>query len=83
MLILLLIHILKVPISIKFFLKPVKEKEIIDIALSFKNGKSPGYDTIDGQIIKRAIHNFMQTFVQYFNTCFEKGVFLTQVKYQR
>ena len=39
-----------------FFLKPVKEKEIIDIALSFKNGKSPGYDTIDGQVIKRAIH---------------------------
>ena len=38
------------------FLKPVKEKEIIDIALSFKNGKSPGYDTIDGQVIKRAIH---------------------------
>ena len=58
-----------------FFLKPVKEKEIIDIVLSFKNGKSPGYDTIDGQVIKRAIHILCKPLCNILNNCFEKGVF--------
>ena len=34
------------------FLKPVTEKEIIDVVLSFKNGKSPGYDFIDIKLFK-------------------------------
>ena len=58
-----------------FFLKSVKEKEIIDIALSFKNGKSPGYDTIDGLVFKRAIHILCKPLCNILNTCLEKGVF--------
>ena len=58
-----------------FFIKPVTEKEIIDTALSFKNGKSPGYDSIDTQVIKRAIHILCKPLSNIINHCFEKGFF--------
>ena len=57
------------------FLKPITEKEIIEIVLSFKNGNSPGYDSIDSQVIKRAIHILCKPLCNMFNHCFKNGVF--------
>ena len=58
------------------FLKPITEKEIIEIVqLYFKNGKSPGYDSIDSQVIKRAIHILCKPLCNIFNHCFKNGVF--------
>ena len=57
------------------FVKPITEKEIIEIVLSFKNGKSPGYDSIDSQVIKRAIHILCKPLCNIFNHCFKNGVF--------
>ena len=58
-----------------FFLNPVTEKEVVDTVLSFKNGKSPGYDSIDSQVIKRAIHILCKPLSNIINLCFEKGIF--------
>ena len=68
------ISYLRKPNSKTMFLTPITEKEIIDIVLSFKNGKSPGYDSIDNGIMKKVIHVLCKPLCNIFNLCFQLGI---------
>ena len=68
------------PISSTLFLKPVTDKEIIDIVCSLKNGKSPGNDCISNNVIKRVVHILCKPLRLLFNLCLQKGIFPTQCK---
>jgi len=68
------------PLQSTLFLKPVTEKEIIEIACSLENGKSPGIDCIDNYVVKSAIHILCKPLCHIFNLCFQKGIFPTSCK---
>ena len=53
---------------------PVTEREIINNALSFKNGKAPGFDSVDCTVVKRVIHVISKPLCSIFNMCIEKGI---------
>ena len=56
------------------FFKPCTQKEIVDIVLSFKNGKSPGFDEIDAVPVKRVIHILCVPLCAIFNLSLTLGI---------
>ena len=59
---------------------PITEKEIINNALSFKNGKAPGFDSIDCSVVKKVIHVICKPLCNIFNSCIEQGVVPVDLK---
>ena len=62
------------------FLNPIEEKEILDIVMNFKNGKSAGYDDISPTIVKSVIPFISKPLAFIFNLSLSTGVFPTALK---
>ena len=56
------------------FFKPCTQKEIVNIVLSLKNGKSPGFDEIDAVPVKRVIHILCVPLCAIFNLSLTVGI---------
>ena len=62
------------------FLKPVEEKEIIDIVHDCKNKTSTDYNEIDMIIVKRVIHGISKPLMHIFNLSLQTGQFPNHMK---
>ena len=67
-------------ISETMFLKPTTEHELKNISMSFKGGKTPGYDHIPMHLVKKSCNRVIAHVI---NNPLKKGYFQTTLKRQK
>ena len=63
--------------------KPLSMNELEDAFYSFKSNKSPGYDDVNYNVIKKCFGSLRQPLKYFFNLSIEKDVFPGDLKIAR
>ena len=66
-----------------FFLKPIKPNEIFKVVSELQANKSPGYDEIDSNVLKKYIHHLAKLCAIFLIFLLNKGFLQVQLSFQR
>ena len=75
-------HFMKAPCPDSVFIREATENEVISIVNNLKNA-SPGWDEINGTIIKCSVSTFLKPLVHILNLSLSQGVFPKECKIAR